>query len=353
VIVAFLGPSLPASEARGVTVLPPARQGDVWRALALRPRAIALIDGVFESQPSVWHHEILDALDAGVLVFGGASMGALRAAELHTRGMIGVGRIFRWYRDGQVIDDSEVALLHGDAEHGFVPLTVPQVNVRWAAQEAVRARVLRPREGRALVQRAAGIFYQERTWPAVLSVLPAAAREKWKRWKVPDLKADDAREVLRAVTASDQPRRTRGTLRDPFPGVAPRQPAPSSFVRRRRGFVDSVVEILRRRADAPALADAGLRRALLAGWARELGLRPSPEEVRAAEKEWRRSLATRDLSAATGLDTAEVLRLCEELALERLVLDHADRFINDGPSADEALLAEARLRGLVPKKPRR
>src|SRR5204862_4628809 len=112
VIVAFLGPSLPAREARGFRVLPPARQGDVWRALGLRPRAIALIDGVFEAQPSIWHREILDALDAGVPVVGGASMGALRAAELRTLGMTGVGRIFRWYRDGAVIDDAEVALLH-------------------------------------------------------------------------------------------------------------------------------------------------------------------------------------------------------------------------------------------------
>ena len=109
--------------------MPPARQGDVWRALRLRPRAIALIDGVFEAQPSVWHREILDALDAGVPVLGGASMGALRAAELCGLGMKGAGRIFRWYRDGIVIDDAEVALLHAGAEHAWRALTVPQVNV--------------------------------------------------------------------------------------------------------------------------------------------------------------------------------------------------------------------------------
>src|SRR5439155_146610 len=65
-VIVFLGPSLAASEARAIApckVWPPARQGDIWRALDKRPRAIALIDGVFESQPSVWHHEILDALD--------------------------------------------------------------------------------------------------------------------------------------------------------------------------------------------------------------------------------------------------------------------------------------------------
>ena len=86
-IVAFLGPSLPAREAKGFHLLPPARQGDIWRALGLRPRAIALIDGLFEAQPSVWHREILDALDAGIPVVGGASMGALRAVELEAFGM--------------------------------------------------------------------------------------------------------------------------------------------------------------------------------------------------------------------------------------------------------------------------
>ena len=33
--------------------------GDVWRALEDEPRAIALIDGVFEHVPSVWHHELV------------------------------------------------------------------------------------------------------------------------------------------------------------------------------------------------------------------------------------------------------------------------------------------------------
>ncbi|MFP2913411.1 TfuA-like protein, partial [Pyxidicoccus sp. 3LFB2] len=153
-LVVFLGPSLPEEDARRLapcTVLPPARQGDVWRALNLRPRAIALVDGVFEAQPSVWHHELLAALEAGVAVFGGASMGALRAAELASHGMVGVGRIFGWYRDGEVVDDAEVALLHADAEHGWRPLTVPLVNVRHVAERARAARVLTRSAATALV----------------------------------------------------------------------------------------------------------------------------------------------------------------------------------------------------------
>ena len=44
--------------------------------------AIGIIDGYFERVPSVWHKEILWAMAEGIHVFGSASMGALRAAEL-------------------------------------------------------------------------------------------------------------------------------------------------------------------------------------------------------------------------------------------------------------------------------
>jgi hypothetical protein len=305
VIVAFLGPSLPAREGKGFHVLPPARRGDVWRALELRPRAIAVIDGLFESEPSVWHQEILDALDAGVAVIGGGSMGALRAAELHTLGMKGVGRIFRWYRDGEVIDDSEVALLHSGAEQGYQKLSVPQVNVRWSARRQL------PRgEAAALVAASARIFYQDRTWPRVLELVPARFRD---RFRLIDLKADDARQVLNAARlAAARP-------------VRPRDPPSSSLVRRQRlGQVPVDGE----------LAAAGLRRALLAGWAKEAGLRATAEEIHRGAAEIRGEVPA-----------DERLRLAEEVALERLVLTHAARMLNDGPSAAEATAAELRLRG--------
>jgi hypothetical protein len=51
------------------------------------------------------------------------------------------------------------------------------------------------------------------------------------------------------------------------------------------------------------------------------------------------------LQRKTGLRAAVIEALREELALERLVLDHAARMLSDGPSADEALANELRLRG--------
>ena len=70
--------------------LPPAEQGSVVRAVrAYQPRAIVLIDGSFGKVPAVRHKEILWALAKGIPVFGRASMGALRAAELAGFGMQG------------------------------------------------------------------------------------------------------------------------------------------------------------------------------------------------------------------------------------------------------------------------
>ncbi|ATB31774.1 TfuA-like protein [Melittangium boletus] len=365
-LIVFLGPSLPEEEALALVpcrVLPPARQGDLWRALTLRPRAIALVDGVFEAQPSVWHHEVLAALEAGVAVFGGGSMGALRAAELSGQGMVGVGAIFEAYRRGELVDDSEVALLHADAEHGFRALSVPLVNVRHAARRAREERVLSPSESQALVDAAVGLFYQDRTWPRLLKAVGAAwapdTRAKWDTWAAPDLvdlKREDARACLQAAAAflasGARPPPRADLLRAP----------PSSYVRRRRlveglsGTEDAltssedVLEELRGAPDAVALAEAGLRRALLAGWARSLGLEPTPEEVARAETDaWTRlgvpSGEREAWLAAMGLDPREFRRLCEERALERLTLEHAQRLLPDGPSWDEALASEARLQG--------
>jgi len=55
--------------------------------------------------PTVWHKEILWAMAQGIHVYGGASIGALRAAELHRLGMTGVGRVFADDRDGILTDD--------------------------------------------------------------------------------------------------------------------------------------------------------------------------------------------------------------------------------------------------------
>lgn len=130
--IVFAGPSLwrarlPAMG--GIDFRPPAACGDILRAARDRPRAIGLIDGLFETGPSVWHKEILTVLAAGVPVFGAASLGAIRAAELHILGMTGIGPIFESYRDGGIVRDDAVMVSHAPAALGYRPLTVALVDV--------------------------------------------------------------------------------------------------------------------------------------------------------------------------------------------------------------------------------
>jgi len=164
-VVVFLGPSLAVDGARRVLAaryVPPARCGDVLRVRRLKPRVIAVVDGLFETTASVWHKEILLALEDGIRVFGAASMGALRAAELAAFGMVGVGAIFEAYRAGRYTDDDEVAVAHGPAIEGFRPRSDALVNVRATVARAVATGVISADSAAELLRLAKQTFYPER-----------------------------------------------------------------------------------------------------------------------------------------------------------------------------------------------
>lgn len=164
--ILFAGPSLWGSAEPlppDVTLLPPARCGDVIRALDHRPRAIGLVDGLFETVPSVWHKEIVHVLAEGVPVLGAASLGAIRAAELHAHGMIGIGAIFAAYRDGSIERDDAVMVSHAPAALGHRPLTVAHVDVAAAVARAA----LPPRDAALLLVLSARTNFRDRSWPAL------------------------------------------------------------------------------------------------------------------------------------------------------------------------------------------
>jgi len=149
--------------------LPPAQQGDVYRAAREKPAAIGLIDGLFDQVNAVAHKEILWAMSQGVHVLGGASMGALRAGEFASFGMEGIGTIFEWYRSGLLEDDDEVALLHGPAEDGYIPLSEPMVNIRATLAAAESQGVISRALHGSLLERVKEIFYADRSYPLMLA----------------------------------------------------------------------------------------------------------------------------------------------------------------------------------------
>jgi hypothetical protein len=195
-------------------VLPPARQGDVWRAVqAHRPVAVGLIDGVFLHEPAIWHREILWALCQGVHVFGAASMGALRAAELLPFGMRGVGRVFEAFRDGvwpgfadAFEDDDEVAVVHAPAELGAAPLSDAMVDLRDTLLAAEAAGLLGREARDGLVAALKALPFAERSFRALAALagtlLTEAQASRFRIWLPTGQaarKREDAEAMLREL----------------------------------------------------------------------------------------------------------------------------------------------------------
>jgi hypothetical protein len=204
-IAVFCGPTISAEEVQAhlpAQCHPPAARGDIYRvAREDRPRAIGLIDGFFQGALSVWHKEILWAMAQGIHVFGASSMGALRASELNAYGMHGVGQVFRAYRDGEIEDDDEVALVHGPAETGYAALSEPLVNIRATLAAAETAGVVDSAVTETLIANAKATFYQHLTWEHLLAMSGGdadqmAALDAWLPENKVDAKRDDAVEML-------------------------------------------------------------------------------------------------------------------------------------------------------------
>lgn len=210
-VVVFLGPSLPCSQAVGILpeaeYRPPIQRGDIDALLARPPKIVGIIDGQFFQGLAVSPKEVLRGLKSGIKIFGASSMGALRAAELCTFGMIGVGSIFNMYLTGKLDADDEVAMVYSASS--LEGLSVPMVNIRYAFAEAAALGLITKAEKRLLIDTAKRLYFSDRTYAGVLSLVggkvePArrAAFARYLKENPPDLKAIDARVMLREIATS-------------------------------------------------------------------------------------------------------------------------------------------------------
>ena len=208
--IIFVGPSLPPGLRPSEEIWdwrPPVRQGELYRAALARPEVIGVIDGYFEVVPAVWHKEILWAMAEGIRVYGAASIGALRAAELDRFGMRGVGQVYEDFRDGILEDDDEVAVLHGPMELGYPSVTEAMVNIRATLTAAVEAGVLTPHLAAVLTDTGKALFYKDRTFETLLrraatTKLADGLLRDFARWLPTgriDRKRRDAEAMLAAI----------------------------------------------------------------------------------------------------------------------------------------------------------
>jgi len=186
-IIVFLGPSLDVKSAENILPAdyrPPAKRGDLIAAAREGATIIGLIDGVFHQESAVAHREILAAVKGGIRVVGSSSMGALRAAEMDTLGMVGIGEIYRMYKSGELIADDEVALVF-DPETGL-SLSEPLINIRFTLDDAERQGIITAPEHTALLAAAQSIFYPQRTYGRIVSAaseaVAPATQERFLEW---------------------------------------------------------------------------------------------------------------------------------------------------------------------------
>jgi hypothetical protein len=212
-LIVFSGPTLAPARVMdacpGARCLGPARRGDIFRALRHAPRIICILDGLFGATLPVWHKEILWALKHGVRVFGAASMGALRAAELAPFGMVGIGRVFEAYQREELEDEDEVTVVHGGSDREYRATSEALVDMRATLAAASRAKVIDGATSERLVELARDLFYPERSYPALLlaaeqnrlepEVRVNLARFLAKEENHVKVKRDDALECLAAI----------------------------------------------------------------------------------------------------------------------------------------------------------
>jgi|GEM_PF-2841739 hypothetical protein len=198
-IIVFLGPTMSHQEAKAI--LPdacyhdPIRCGDIFRALRLNPKTILIIDGYFEETAAVWHKEILFALSQGVNIIGASSMGALRASELYEYGMHGIGKIFELYKQGKIIGDDEVAVIHDDQ---YISDVTPLVSVRIILEKAIKEKVIDDFLANNIINRLQFQPYFNRSIFKVIENYPEL--NSWLAENYFDQKLEDAKEALQYVT---------------------------------------------------------------------------------------------------------------------------------------------------------
>jgi TfuA protein len=205
--IVYLGPSLPRAQAMQLLdadFRPPVRRGDLMECP--NDRVVVIIDGEFGQSLSVSPKEILQLLDRGTRVIGASSMGALRAAELESCGMVGCGWVFESYRSGRIVRDDEVALTFSPFD--LRPLTVPLVNVRCWLERLQQMGLVDALTARRMLRGVERIFFAERTPELVHRVMEGSVGPLRLRTlldatcgRITDIKAIDARLALNRAAA--------------------------------------------------------------------------------------------------------------------------------------------------------
>ena len=179
----------------------PIKRGDLGHDIKENPDIIGIIDGVFHQNSAVGHREILDVMKRGIKVFGASSMGALRASELDSLGMVGIGYCYNQYASGAIDSDDDVAVML-DSE-SLEALSVPLISMNYVFTNAVSEGIITENEKDELVQISKETFYPKRNYAKTLSESDLDEDKKNELINFiresEDIKKHDAKELLEYI----------------------------------------------------------------------------------------------------------------------------------------------------------
>lgn len=176
----------------------PIKRGDLGHDIKENPDIIGIIDGVFHQNSSVGHKEILNVINKGITVVGASSMGALRASELDTLGMTGIGYVYEQYATGKVASDDDVAVMLDNET--LEALSEPLINMEYVFENAVSENIITENQKDELIKIAKSTFYPKRNYSQTLNSSSLDDETKSKlidfiRRSV-DIKKEDAKELI-------------------------------------------------------------------------------------------------------------------------------------------------------------
>ena len=209
-IIIYAGLSVPFDEAKEildssedieVIYKRPIQRGDLAQALKENPDIIGIIDGVFHQNSAVGHKEILNAMKKGIKIYGASSMGALRASELDTLGMEGIGYVYEQYATGEVDSDDDVAVML-DSET-LEALSEPLINMKYVFTNAVAENIITEEEKDELLTIAKETFYPKRNYAQTLAKSSLDNESKGKLIDFirtsDDIKKEDGKNLLKHI----------------------------------------------------------------------------------------------------------------------------------------------------------
>jgi len=150
-------------------VAEPVQRGQLLKDISEGYNVVGIIDGIFEQDLAVAPSEVMDALRAGVRVYGSSSMGALRAAECSSYGAIGCGKIFEMIKQASEFRDDYLGHLffHNKPEWK----TKTYVDFYFSAQDLVARKKISKKTAVQLCTLYEKLFYAERSEVALLQAI--------------------------------------------------------------------------------------------------------------------------------------------------------------------------------------